>query len=610
MATIFRGLEEDNYDRQYTDTQLYQRIVGYFASRRAQFFAFVGMALLSSFVLGVEPVLISEVVRVLENKTDLSPLYLIFGILTLNMVIEYGANWFRRRLAGRTISGVVADMRKEAFHAAIYRDLSFYDKNKTGKILSRITNDTQEFGTIVLISSDIISQIISVMILLVVLFRRDVTLTLWLLGTVPFLVGLSMLFRHWAKITTRNGSRALGMVNDNIQESVAGIAVAKNFRKEKMIYDEFVQVNNTSYRVNVVRGGVISLVFPSLNVMAGLAIALIIYLGANRVFAEQINASTWFLFVLAVDRFFFPAITLSSFISQIQQGLSSVERIFSLIDYQNEVQQTGQQPITQRLEGKIEFQNVSFGYDTEHPIFKDFSLTISPKEKLAIVGHTGAGKSSIAKLVTRFYEFQAGQLLIDGVDIRTMDLGTYRQQLGIVSQTPFLFSGTIRENIRYSKPSVTDDEMMELAMKIGNGDWLDALPNGLDTDVGERGARLSLGQRQLVSLMRVLLQKPAIFILDEATASVDPFTESQIKEALDLILKQSTSILIAHRLSTVKSADRILVLDHGQIIEQGNHATLMAQGGHYSELYNTYFRHQSLSYVEVSKQQFTMSDGA
>ena len=610
MASIFRGLEEDNYDRQYTDGQLYRRIAGYFASRSGKFLSFVGLALLSSFLLGIEPILISEVVRVLENRTILSPVYLILGILTMNILIEYGANWLRRRLAGRTISGVVADMRKEAFQAAIYRDLAFYDKNKTGKILSRISNDTQEFGTIVLISSDIISQIISVMILLVVLFRRDVTLTLWLLGTIPLLVGLSMVFRHWAKITTRNGSRALGLVNDNIQESVAGIAVAKNFRKEKMIYDEFLKVNNTSYRVNVVRGGVLSLVFPSLNVMAGLVIALIVYLGANRVFAQQINVSTWFLFVLAVDRFFFPAITLSSFISQIQQGLSSVERVFSLIDYQNEVQQIAKQPITRRLEGKIEFKQVGFGYTPEHPVFQEFSLTIAPKEKLAIVGHTGSGKSSLAKLVTRFYEFQSGQLLIDGVDIRSLDVSAYRQQLGIVSQTPFVFSGSIRDYIRYSKPNITDEEMMQLAMKIGNGEWLDALPNGLDTDVGERGARLSLGQRQLVSLMRVLLQKPAIFILDEATASVDPFTESQIKEALDLILKQSTSILIAHRLSTVKSADRILVLDHGQIIEQGNHESLMAKGGHYSELYNTYFRHQSLSYVEASKQQFALTSEA
>jgi ATP-binding cassette subfamily B protein len=445
MASIFRGLEEDNYDRQYTDGQLYRRIAGYFARRSGKFLSFVGLALLSSFLLGIEPILISEVVRVLENRTILSPVYLILGILTMNILIEYGANWLRRRLAGRTISGVVADMRKEAFQAAIYRDLAFYDKNKTGKILSRISNDTQEFGTIVLISSDIISQIISVMILLVVLFRRDVTLTLWLLGTIPLLVGLSMVFRHWAKITTRNGSRALGLVNDNIQESVAGIAVAKNFRKEKMIYDEFLKVNNTSYRVNVVRGGVLSLVFPSLNVMAGLVIALIVYLGANRVFAQQINVSTWFLFVLAVDRFFFPAITLSSFISQIQQGLSSVERVFSLIDYQNEVQQIAKQPITRRLEGKIEFKQVGFGYTPEHPVFQEFSLTIAPKEKLAIVGHTGSGKSSLAKLVTRFYEFQSGQLLIDGVDIRSLDVSAYRQQLGIVSQTPFLFSGSIRE---------------------------------------------------------------------------------------------------------------------------------------------------------------------
>jgi ATP-binding cassette subfamily B protein len=198
--------------------------------------------------------------------------------------------------------------------------------------------------------------------------------------------------------------------------------------------------------------------------------------------------------------------------------------------------------------------------------------------------------------VARFYEFQGGALKIDGIDIRSISLPEYRKQLGIVSQMPFLFAGTIAENIKYAAQQTTDAEIMQLARRIGDGEWLETLPDGLDTEVGERGGRLSMGQRQLVALLRVLVQRPAIFILDEATASIDPFTEWQIQQALDLILKETTSIMIAHRLSTIKAADRILVLDHGAILEEGNHDSLMASGGHYAELYNTYFRHQSLDY--------------
>jgi ATP-binding cassette, subfamily B, bacterial len=237
-------------------------------------------------------------------------------------------------------------------------------------------------------------------------------------------------------------------------------------------------------------------------------------------------------------------------------------------------------------------------------LLKDFSLTIQPGESVAFVGHTGAGKSTIARLIARFYEFQGGNIVIDGQDIRSFDMKSYRGHLGIVPQAPFLFSGTIMQNIRYARPEATDAEIEEVARSIGDGEWLETMPKGLQSDVGERGARLSMGQRQLVSLLRVLVQKPAIFILDEATASIDPFTEMQIQEALDMILSFSTSILIAHRLSTVRSADRIIVLKNGSIIEQGNHESLLSQNGHYAELYNTYFRHQSLSYVESSRAMF------
>jgi ATP-binding cassette subfamily B protein len=225
-------------------------------------------------------------------------------------------------------------------------------------------------------------------------------------------------------------------------------------------------------------------------------------------------------------------------------------------------------------------------------------LNIHPGETLAIVGHTGAGKSSLAKLIARFYEFQAGHILVDEIDIRTYNLGQYRRQLGIVSQVPFLFSGTVAENIRYAAPEITETEILTMARRIGDGEWLDTLPNGLETVVGERGTMLSMGQRQLVVLLRVLMQKPAIFVLDEATASIDPFTEWQIQQALNMILTETTSLMIAHRLSTVKAADRIIVLEKGRIIEEGNHNGLLQKGGHYATLYNTYFRHQSLNYVE------------
>jgi ATP-binding cassette subfamily B protein len=233
---------------------------------------------------------------------------------------------------------------------------------------------------------------------------------------------------------------------------------------------------------------------------------------------------------------------------------------------------------------------------------RDFNLHIASGENVALVGHTGAGKSTIAKLIARFYEFQGGEILIDGRDIRTFNLSDYRRKLGVVSQTPFLFSGSVLENVQYANPDATASEIEDLARQIGDGEWLETLSDGLRTEVGERGALLSMGQRQLVSLMRVLVLNPAIFILDEATASVDPFTEWEIQQALHLILERATSILIAHRLSTVKSADRILVMQDGRIIEEGNHESLLERLGHYAELYNTYFRHQSLAYIEQSRE--------
>jgi ABC-type multidrug transport system fused ATPase/permease subunit len=299
----------------------------------------------------------------------------------------------------------------------------------------------------------------------------------------------------------------------------------------------------------------------------------------------------------AVGFFWWPVISIASFWSQFQDGLSASERVFALIDTQPKVIQSASCDVP-RLRGDIEFQNLSFSYTERENVLKDFTLKISSGQNVALVGHTGAGKTSIARLLGRFYEFQQGKLLIDGQDIRQFNLDAYRKQIGLVPQDPFLFSGTVKDNIRFGLPGATEEQVCQAAERIAGGIWLEALSDGLNTEVGARGANLSMGQRQLVALARVLLKDPAILILDEATASVDPFTETQIQEGLEAVMQDRTSIIIAHRLSTVRHADRIVVLKKGRIIEEGNHQELLAHNGHYAELYNTYFRHQSLEYVE------------
>ena len=598
---FFSGLNDEKYDRQYTDRQLVRRILGYFKPQVRRFTWIVILVAVLAIIGAALPVVVARMVDLLKGEPSITSITLVSLVLWAIGVGLWALNWARRSLVIRAVGDVVLELRTRAFRAAAEHDLSFYDQFSSGRIVSRITSDTNDFGQLVVIVTDVGSQIVQAVILGVVLFRTDVKLSLMLVAFLPFIFGVATGFRSLARKVTKRGMKAMSDVNAAIKETISGISIAKNFRQEESIFNSFDESNQQSYRVNVQRGFVLSLVFPTINALSGVFTAILIYVGGLSAAQGIVTVGAWFLFIMSLDQFFFPILNLSAFWAQIQAGLSAAERAFALIDADPNVVQTDHQDVPP-LHGHIHFDDMSFRYVDNEPILMNFNLVVQPGETLALVGHTGAGKSSIAKLIARFYEFQEGRLLIDGHDIRTFDLAQYRRQLGIVSQVPFLFSGTVADNIRYAAPDVTDHEILNMARKIGEGEWLETLANGIQTEVGERGARLSMGQRQLVALMRVLMQRPAIFILDEATASIDPFTEWQIQQALNLILRKSTSILIAHRLSTVKAADRIVVMDRGRIIEEGNHNSLLENGGHYATLYNTYFRHQSLAYVEKAKE--------
>jgi ATP-binding cassette subfamily B protein len=599
---FFAGLNTEKYDRQYSDRELVRRIVGYFGAQRARMAGIIALVMLMAGLGAALPVIVSRIMDLLKSQPTPQAIALVGLGMTAIAFANWGLNWLRRSLTVRAVGDVVLGLRTKAFRAAAEHDLSFYDQFSSGRIVSRITSDTNEFGQLVVIVTDVGSQIVQTIFLGVVLARTEWRLFLVMLAFMPVVFGIAMGFRKLARIVTKRGMQAMADVNSTIKETVSGIAVAKNFRQEGSIFETFDVANQQSYRVNVRRGFVLSLVFPVLNATSGIFVGVLVYAGGWSAALGIVTVGAWYLFINSLDYFMFPILNLTSFWAQIQGGLSAAERAFALIDADPNVVQVDKKDVPP-LKGDIRFEGLAFRYTDKEPILSDFSLHIQPGENLALVGHTGAGKSSIAKLIARFYEFQGGELLIDGYDIRTFDLQQYRRQLGIVSQVPFLFSGTVEDNIRYACPECNDRaDIMAMARRIGEGEWLETLPDGLDTEVGERGARLSMGQRQLVALMRVLVQKPAIFILDEATASIDPFTEWQIQQALELILHQSTSILIAHRLSTVKAADRIVVMRQGAIIEQGSHDGLLAQGGHYAELYNTYFRHQSLAYIEQVKE--------
>src|SRR6266542_3932093 len=455
MGFIMDGLDAEAYDRSYSDRALVGRIVDYFRPHARTMVIVAGMVVLAALAETIIPVVISRGIDALAGHPTAQLALALGGIVLVLGSLGWFFNFVRQSFSARAVGDVVLALREDAFAAVMERDLSFYDQFSSGKIVSRVTSDTQDFSTVVTLTIDLMSQFLLVLIITILLFTINTSLALLVLAVTPVVFAAALSFRRIARWSTQRGQRATAEVNSAIQETVSGIAVAKSFRQEATIYDDFRNTNQLAYRVRLLRWLVINTIFPTLHIISGVATAVVIYYGGRRALAGTITTGDWYLFVQTLGIFLFPLTSIASSSSQFQQGLSASERVFALIDAEPKVIQIGREPV-ERVEGRITFDHVQFSYggqderpktnDERHPeesdsipnhesqlssfvlrpssewVLPDFSLDIPAGQTIAVVGHTGAGKSSLARLIMRFYEFQGGALLVDGRDIRTLDL--------------------------------------------------------------------------------------------------------------------------------------------------------------------------------------------
>lgn len=574
------------------DVQLFKRVMHYVKPYNKMFYTTALLSVLLAGIVLVRPILIQIAVDKHIKLMDKQGLLTIIILLIVVLCIESFLQYFFTLLGNLLGQNVIRDLRNNVFTKALHFKLTYFDRTPIGRLVTRTVSDIE---TIAEMFSQgilaIIGDLLKIVIVVIYMFYKQWDLALIVLIPIPILLIATSIFKRVIKNAFQDVREQVSRLNTFVQEHITGMSIVHFFSREEVEMKKFDAINKKHRAAHIKTVWAYSIFFPIVEMLSALSIALLVWYGFHEVASKIATPGVIFSFILFIYMLYRPIRQLADRFNTLQMGMVSSERVFAILDTTASIDDNGKK-INKELVGNISFNKVWFAYNQEDYILKDISFDIRKGESIALVGATGAGKSSIINLLGRYYEINKGNITIDETDIRDIELKQLRDYMSIVLQDVFLFSDSIYNNITLYRDDISEDEVVNAAKAIGAHDFISNLPGGYHYNVKERGAMLSVGQRQLISFIRAYVYQPQILILDEATSSVDSESEILIQKATDVLTRNRTSIIVAHRLSTIKNADRILVIDEGKIVENGDHDSLLAKNGYYKNLYDYQFKHQ------------------